>query len=117
MWAALGHDGLVGFDGVLTAHLLGVDAGHALQVEGVQALRALLDDRLVTLGSVVERISGRVRVKALPPVKFAWPQNLLNELKQPPNSAWSLRMLHVQGTSGGLLRSSQPTSALLRKYA
>jgi len=48
----LGHDGLVGIDGVLAAHLLRVDAGL------LRRLPALLDDWLVPLGSVVERISG-----------------------------------------------------------
>ena len=53
--ASSGHDGLVAFNSVLTAHLLGVDAGHcqaavsqqALHVEDIQAVA----DRLGCEGS------------------------------------------------------------------
>ena len=55
MSVSSGHDGLVGFNGVLAAHLLCVDAGHgqaavtqqALYVEDIQAVA----DRLGCEGS------------------------------------------------------------------
>ena len=51
--ASSSNDGLVGLNGVLAAHLLGVDAGHCQAA----IAPASLNDGLVAFSGVVERVS------------------------------------------------------------
>ena len=51
--ASSSDNGLVGFNGVLAAHLLGVDAGHCQAA----IAPASLNDGLVAFSGVVERVS------------------------------------------------------------